>query len=155
MKTHFLLLGHYWILKTWWHIECKTLTVSFFRILNSSTGILSLPLALFIVILLKAHLTSHSRLSGSRWVTTPSWFSRSLRQFLYSSSVCSYHLFLISPSSVRSLPFLSFTVPIFAWSVPWVSPIFLKRSLVFHIPWFFPISLYCSLRKVFFLSFFF
>ena len=40
----------------------------------------------------------------------------------------SCHLFLISPASVRSIPFLSFTVPIF---VPVVSLIFLKRSLVF------------------------
>ena len=37
------------------------------------TGILSLPLAWFIVILPKAHLTSHSSMSGSRWVITPSW----------------------------------------------------------------------------------
>ena len=34
--------------------------------------------------------------------------------FLYSSSVCSCHLFLISSASVRSLPFLSFIKPIFA-----------------------------------------
>ena len=44
----------------------------------------------------KAHLASHSRMSGSRWVTVPSWLSRSLRPFLYSSSVYSCHLFLIS-----------------------------------------------------------
>ena len=35
-----------------------------FQIWNSSTGIPSPPLALFIVILSKAHLTSHSRMSG-------------------------------------------------------------------------------------------
>ena len=35
------------------------------------------PLALFIVMLPKAHLTSHSRMSGSRWVITPSWLSES------------------------------------------------------------------------------
>ena len=33
-----------------------------------------------------AHLTSRSRMSGSRWVTTPSWLSGSLKPFLYSSS---------------------------------------------------------------------
>ena len=33
---------------------------------NSSTGIPSLPLALLVVMLPKAHLTSHSRMSGSR-----------------------------------------------------------------------------------------
>ena len=34
---------------------------------------------------------------------------------------------------VRSIQFLSFFVPIFAWNVPLVSLIFLKRSLVFPI----------------------
>ena len=48
---------------------------------NSSTGIPSPPLALFILTLPKAHLTSHSRIFGSRWVTTPLWLSRSLRPF--------------------------------------------------------------------------
>src|SRR5574337_1117587 len=38
----------------------------------SSTGIPSPPLALFVVLLSKAHLTSHSRMSGSRSVITPS-----------------------------------------------------------------------------------
>ena len=35
------------------------------------------PLALFIVMLRKSHLTSHSWMSGSRWVITPSWLSES------------------------------------------------------------------------------
>ena len=39
--------------------------------------------------------------------------------------------------------------PIFAWNVPLVSVIFLKRSLVFPILLFFYISLRCSLRKAF------
>ena len=43
----------------------------------------------------------------------------------------SCHLFLISSASLRSLLFLSFIVPIFAWNVPLVSLVFLKRSLVF------------------------
>ena len=87
----------------------------------------------FVVMFSKAHLTSHSRKSGSRWVITPSWLSGSWRYFLYSCSVYSYHLFLISSASVRSLPFLSFIETIFAWNVPLVSLIFLKRSLVFPI----------------------
>ena len=41
---------------------------------------------------LKAHLTSHSKMSGCRWVITPSWLSGSWRSFLYSSSVYSCHL---------------------------------------------------------------
>ena len=78
----------------------------------SSTGIPSPPLALFIVMLSKAHLTSHSRMSGSRSMITPSWLSGWWRSFLYSSSVYSCHLFLISSASFRSIPFLSFIVPI-------------------------------------------
>ena len=102
---------------------------SSFRIWNSSAGILSPLLALFEVMVPKAHLTSQSRMSGSRWLTTPSWLSKSLISLLYSSSY-SYHLFLISSASVRSLLFLSFIMSILTWSVPLVSPIFLKRSLV-------------------------
>ena len=83
-----------------------TFTASSFRIWNSPTGILSPPLALFIVMLLKAHLTSHSKMSGFRWVITPSWLSGSWRSFLYSSSVYFCHLFLISYASVMSIPFL-------------------------------------------------
>ena len=45
-------------------------TASALRIWNSSSGIPLPPLALFIVMLPKAHLTSHSRMSGSRWVIT-------------------------------------------------------------------------------------
>ena len=48
-------------------------TASSFRIWNSSAGISTLPLALFVMMLPKAHLTSHSRMSDSRWVIIPSW----------------------------------------------------------------------------------
>ena len=67
--------GHCWVFQICWHIECSTFTASSFRIWNSSIRIPSLPLALFIVMLSKAHLTSHSRMCGSRWVITPSWLS--------------------------------------------------------------------------------
>ena len=80
----------------------------------------------------KAHLTSHSRMSGSRSVITPSWLSGWWRSFLYSSYVCSCHL-LISSAFVRSISFLSFIELIFAWNVPLVSLILLKRSQVFPI----------------------
>ena len=69
--------GHCWVFQIYWPIECSTFTASSFRIWNSSTGISSPPLALFVVMLPKAHLTSHSRMSGSRWVITPSWLSAS------------------------------------------------------------------------------
>ena len=150
MKTGlFQSCGHCWVFQICWHIECSTFTVSSFRIWNSSTGIPLPLLALFIVMLSKAHLTSHSRMSDSRWVITPSWLSVSWRSFLYSSSVYSCHFFLISSASVMSLPFLSFIEPTFAWNVLLVSLIFLKLSLVFPILLFSSISLHWSLRKAF------
>ena len=144
--------SHYWVFQICWNIECSTFTALSFRIWNSltgiPTGIPTPPLALFIVMLPKAHLTSHSRMSGPRWVITPSWLSGSWRSFLY-SSVYSCHLFLISSASVRSIPFLFFIEPNFSWNVPWVSLIFLKRPLVFPILLFSSISLHWSLRKAF------
>ena len=134
MKTDLLQsCGHCWVFQMCWHIECSTFTASSSRIWNSSTRIPSPPLALFVVMLSKPYLTSHSRMLGSRWVITPSWLSGLWRSFLYSSSVYSCHLFLISSASVRSIPFLSFIEPIFARNVLLVSLIFLKRSLVFPI----------------------
>ena len=85
--------GHCWVFQICWHIECSTFTASSLRIWNSSAGITSPPLALFIVMLPKAHLTSRSRMSGSRWVITALWLFGSWRSVLYSSSVYSCHLF--------------------------------------------------------------
>ena len=60
MKTDpFQSCGHRWVFQICWHIECSTFTASSFRIWNGSpTGIPSPPLALFAVMLPKAHLTS-------------------------------------------------------------------------------------------------
>ena len=149
MKTDlFQFCGHCGVFQICWHIECSTFTASSFRIWNNSIEIPSPPLSLFRVMLPKAHLTSHSRVSISRWVITPSWLSVSWRSFLY-SSVYSCHLFLISSASLRSIPFLSFIEPVFAWNVPLVSLIILKRSQVFPILLFSSISLHWSLRKAF------
>ena len=63
--------GHCRVFQICWSIECGTFTASHFRIWNNSTGIPSPSLALFVVMLPKTHLTSHSRMSGSRWVITP------------------------------------------------------------------------------------
>ena len=97
----------------------------------------------------KSHLISHTRMSGSRWVITRQWLSGSWRSFFYSSFVYSCHLFLKSSPSVRSIPFLLFIVPIFAWKFPFVYQIFLKRSLVFPILLFSSICLHWSRRKAF------
>ena len=95
-------VGHCWVFWICWHTECSTFTASSFRIWNSSTRIPLPPLVLFVVMLPKVHLTSHSRMPGFRWVITPSWLSGSWRSFLYSSSVYSCHLFLISSASVAA-----------------------------------------------------
>ena len=149
MKTHlFQSCGHCWVFQICWHIECSTFTASSFRIWNSSTGIPSPPLALFIVMLPQAHLTLCSRISVFRWVITPSWLSVLWRSFLYSSSVYSCHLF-VSSASFQSISFLSLIVALFAWNIPLVSLIFLKISLVFPILLFSSVCLHWSLRKAF------
>ena len=61
--------------------------------LNSSGGISLPPLALFFVVFPKAHLTSHSRMSDARPVTTPLWLSWSLRPF------CTVLLYIFATSS--------------------------------------------------------
>ena len=112
MKTDFFQsCGHCWVFQICWRIQCSLLTVSSFRIWNSSVGFPSPPLALFVVMLPKAHLTSHSRMSGSRCMTTPSWLFGWLRPFLYSPSMYTCLLFINSSASVWSLSFLSFIMP--------------------------------------------
>ena len=78
--------GHCSVFQICWHIEYSSLTASSFRIWSSLTGIPSPPLASFMVILPKAHLTLRSRMSGPRWAIIPLLLSGSLRS-LYSSSV--------------------------------------------------------------------
>ena len=108
----FCFFFHCWVFQTCWRIECSTFTASSFRVWNRSTGIPSPPLALLVVMLPEAHMTLHSRMSGSRWVITPLWLSVSLRPFWY-SSVFSCHLKkktkqTNTSASVRCRPFVSF-----------------------------------------------
>ena len=142
--------GHCSVFQIHWSMECNTLIASPFRILNSSAGIPSPPLALLAAVFPKTNLISHFRMSGSGWVTTSLWLSGSLRCFLHSYSVYACHLFSISSISIRSLPFLSLFVPIFGRNVPLIFPIFL-RSLVFPLLLFSSVSLHCPLKKVFLL----
>ena len=107
MKTDlFQSCGQCWVFHICWHIECSTLTASSFSIWNSSVRLPSPLLAVFIVMLPKAHLTSHSKMSGFRWVITPSWFSGSVRPFVYSPSGYSCHLHSYSSASVLSISVL-------------------------------------------------
>ena len=86
MKTDlFQSCGHLWVFQICWHIESSTFTASSFRIWNSSTGIPSPPLAWFIVMIPMDLLTSHSKMSGSKWKITPWWLSGSWRSSLYNS----------------------------------------------------------------------
>ena len=114
-------------------------------LLNCSAGIPSPPLALFVVMLPKAHLTSHSNMSGSKWVTMLLWFS-GLRPLLYNF----FCVFLppLFNAYIGSLLFLSFIMLICAWNVPLISPIFLTRSQVFPILLFSSFSLCCPYKKI-------
>ena len=150
MKTDlFQSCGHGWVFQICWHIEYSTYTASSFRIWNSSTGIPSPPLVLFVVMLPRpTWLHVPGCLALGDWKHHRDYLGCE-DLFCRSSSVYSCHLFLISSASLRSIPFLFFIVPIFAWNVPLVSLIFLKRALVFPILLFSSISLHWSLRKAF------
>ena len=101
MKTDlFQHCGHCWVLQICWRIQCSTFIAPSLGFLNSSAEISSPPLALFVVMLPKAHFTSYSSISGFTWVTPASFLSQSLWPFLYSSSVHSSYLFLISSAFV-------------------------------------------------------
>ena len=131
MKTDlFQSCGHCWVFQICWYIECSTFTASSFRIWNSSTGIPSAPLAWFVVMLSKTHLISHSRMSGSRWVITPSLLSGSWRGKRYYRVSLVAQLVNNPPTMQENLvQFLSQEDPLekgqathsstLAWKIPW------------------------------------
>ena len=133
MKTDlFQSYGHCWVFQICWCIESSTLTASSFRTWNSSAGIPSPPLALFVEMLLRpTWLRFPGCLALGEWSHHRGYLGLE-DLFLYSFSFYSCHLFLISSASVRSILFLSFIEPIFAWNVPLVSLIFLKISTLSH-----------------------
>ena len=121
MRTDLSLSCDHWrVFKICWHIECNTLTASSFKTLNSSAGIPSPPLTLFIVMLPKATwLYIPGCLALGEWSQHHDCLGcKDL--FCKSSSVYSCHLFLRS-ASVRFLSFLSFIVHHLAWNVPLIS----------------------------------
>ena len=73
--------SHCWVFQIYWYTDSSNFKASSFRIINRSAEIPSPPLALFVVMLPKTHLTSHFRISGSRLVIKPSWLSGSWRLF--------------------------------------------------------------------------
>ena len=148
MKTDlFQSCSHCWVFQIWWHMECSTLTVSFFRVWNRSAGIPSPPLALFIVMLPKPHwLQTLGCLTLSEWSHHRGYLGHK-DHFLHSSSRYSCHLFSISSAPVRSIPIC-----------PLLCPCFMTRSLgisnfleekVFPILLLSSVSLHWSLRKAF------
>ena len=66
-NLHFPVLWHCWVFQICWHIECSTFTASSFRIWNSSIGIPSPPLALFVVILRPTWLHIPGCLALGQW----------------------------------------------------------------------------------------
>ena len=74
------------------------------------------------------------------------WF---IKIFFIHSFMYSFHLFLTSSASLRSLSFLSYIVLIIGWKSPLMFLIFLKRSLVFPLLLFSSIIKHCSLKKAF------
>ena len=105
MKTNlFQSCGHCWVFQICWHIECSTFTATSYRIW-SSTGILSPPLALLWCFLRPTWLCIPWFLALGEWSHHHGYLGHEYLS-LYSSSVYSCHLFLISSASVRSIPFV-------------------------------------------------
>ena len=117
MKTElFQSCCHCWVFQICWHIECNTVTPSSFQIWNNWNSITS---TLFVVMLPETHLTSHSRMSDSRWVITLLWLSGSLRLFcivlLCILVTSSYLLLLLVPYFY--CPFISADLFFFKWRI--------------------------------------
>ena len=147
MKTDlFQSYSHCWVFQIYWRNECSALTASFFRIWNSSAGISSSSPTLLVIMLPKAHLNSHSRMSGSRWVTTPLWLFASLRVFV---QFCVFlpPLNLYCFCEVHTISVL-YPAHLYMKCSFGISK-FLKIPLVFPILLFSSISLHCSLNKAF------
>ena len=79
---------HCWAFQICWLYWVQHVTASSFRIWNSSTGIPSPPLALFIVMLPKVHLASHFRMSSSRLMIKMLWLSWLWRFFICTVLLC-------------------------------------------------------------------
>ena len=111
--------SHCWVFQICWCIECSTLTASSVRIWNSSAGISSPPLTLFVVILPKVSLTSHPGCQALGEWPYHHGYPGHWDLFFYSSSVYSCHIFLISSASVRSVSFLPLLYPSLHGMFPW------------------------------------
>jgi len=86
---------------------------------RTTAGIPSPPLALFIVMFPKALWLHTPGYLALVWVITLSWLFGSSKSFLYSSSVYSWHPFLIFSASVRSYHFCPLLCPSLHEMFPW------------------------------------
>ena len=104
MKTDlFQSCGHCWVFQICWHIECNTFTASSFRIWNSSTGIPLTSLALFKwCFLWSTWRYIPGCLAPGEWSHHRDYLGCE-DLFLYSSSVYSSHILLISSASRPSI----------------------------------------------------
>ena len=147
MKTDlFQSCGHCWIFQICWHIECHTLTASSFRIWNSLGGIPSPPLALFVVMLPKANDFTHQNvcLYVSDHISMVIWVTKTFFCIILQGILATSLLLLLALCH-----FYPFFIPIFAWNVPLVSPVFLMRSLVFPFILISSTFLHCWLKKAY------
>ena len=92
--------GHCWVFQICWHIECSTFTTSSFRIWNSSTGIPSPPLALFVVMLRPTWLHIPRYLALGEWSHHRDYLGGEILLIYYCLPPCTlfsfdHHLFLL------------------------------------------------------------
>ena len=122
----------------------STFTASAFRIWKNSAGIPSRPLALLWCFLRPIWLHILECLAPGEQSHHHGYLGH--EDLFRTVFLC---IFLISFGSVRSIPLLSFIVPIFTWNVPLASLVFLKTSLFFPVLLFSSIYLQLSPRKAF------
>ena len=151
MKTDlFQSCGHCWVFQICWHIQCRTLTASSFRIWNSSAGIPSPPIALFAVMLtaksLQSCLTLCDSIDGSPpgspipWILQPrtlEWvaisFSNAWKWKVKVKSLSHLQL-LVTPwtAAYQAPPTMGFSRQEYWSGVPLPSPVMLKAHLISH-----------------------
>ena len=118
----FQFCGHFWVFQICWHMNAKSWWHPPLGIWVVLLEFHHIHLALLTAVLLRDHLPLHSRMSGFGWLTTPQQVSSSLIYFYTVFSVYSFHLFLISSASTRSLQSLHFfplLCPFLGWNAPW------------------------------------
>ena len=123
--------GDCWVFQICLHTECNTLMASSFLVLNCSTEIPSHPLALLTAVLLKAHQTVTLQ-NAWLWVADHAVVAIWFIWIFCTVLPC---ILSISSWSLQHLLSLYHLCPLLCLgqNLPSISPIFLKRSLVFPL----------------------